>query len=342
MHSDLKIIPKLIRKAVTGKINESECDLLVRVTHRLAVIRLFDLKDAGKLYVDALPFTFKTAAFDCIADLFERDSDGVFIKLAEYFTGIEYLNSISEELLVQKYSILVVNKLNDGIFRLYHENDPFLSNLIRAIKRCAAIDKRFKKLKRFGKICLYTCEDNERLDLLPEIPMEEFESIICSLEHKEKRMRNFLIKIFDALNQQNIYHRYYGLIDLALVIKKYISQRSPVNIVSYTPEDITQEELSTVIEESLKEAETLLNRRYVQKEKISIDDFDKYFQAIKNIILDSLYYADGEERGYFEYLQEQLHELDHADYRNNHRQQFEYMVRVAKNHIREKLKELFL
>lgn len=59
-----------------------------------------------------------------------------------------------------------MNKLNDGIFRLYHENDPFLSNLIRSIKRCVAIDKRFKQLKRFRKICLYTCEDNERLELL--------------------------------------------------------------------------------------------------------------------------------------------------------------------------------
>jgi hypothetical protein len=55
---------------------------------------------------------------------------------------------------------------------------------------------------------------------------------------------------------------------------------------------------------------------------------------------DIFLHNDGEEKAQHEYLKLVLQEMDYNEYRGVHRPHFEYMVRVIKRAVRERLKEL--
>lgn len=339
----LNDIPFLIRRAIEGKITEFDISLLVRSAHNLAVIRLNQLKLAGKLFIDALPYSIELTAMDCIAELFERDEDNKFVILREYFSGERDIDKISEKLIIYHFSILIHSKLNDGIYRLYSENDPVLNNIIRNLKRAVSLDEKYKKYNRFGKTYIYTCQIEERHDHLPEIPLNELESLIMSeyfTTNNKRECKNFLELVFAILNENQEYRRFYSLIDLAVIFKSLFTRKKvPVEEIIFVPEEMIISNIPMLIEKKIIELEITLKIRYIKTNKLNETQFMNYFSAVSDILYD-IYNEEVDDNRYYEYLQRYLPDLKYEDYRKNHRNQFEYMVRISKKYVNQYFKQM--
>ncbi|MEW5800456.1 MAG: hypothetical protein AB1728_15785, partial [Bacteroidota bacterium] len=70
------------------------------------------------------------------------------------------------------------------------------------------------------------------------------------------------------------------------------------------------------------------------------EHFTAYTEAISRMVKDTFLLNDGSEKKYGEYLQQQLPTITYEEYRVHHRKQFEYMAKLIKKEVRERLKEL--
>jgi hypothetical protein len=340
LHTKLKYIADLLKLVTTDRISELETGLLIKAAQHLAVTRLIQIKQCGKLYIDAMPVSLELAALDCIADLFERDNNARLIKIYDYFTFDRDISNLSEEEIINSFSILVMNKLNDGLFRLYADSDPFLNHIIRNIKWSARTDPSIKQISRFGKISLYTCVENERLDNLPEMPMDEMAQIVAGCY--KKRTKALISAVFNELNIQDAYRRIYPVIELAIIIKRFFSLQSISLNELNAPDYITDEQdILSIIGKSLEFNKKILIKKFVENGKIDTQTFTNYYSAIENLIYDTYINTDGKNPGYFDYLKRQIPSIEYEEYRRLHHNQFEYMIRIVKDHTKNKLKEMF-
>ncbi len=113
---------------------EAAANAVVRRAYQLALVRLRQLMNSGRLHLHSFGIPVEGVAFDCIAELFQRDEEGRFVDIADYFSGDRSMDLMDEDEARHHFRVLVFRKLQDGISRLYRENDPILSRLIRNIK----------------------------------------------------------------------------------------------------------------------------------------------------------------------------------------------------------------
>jgi len=332
-------ILSLLRSVLEKKKSIYEINELIYFAHQLASTRLKQLIKRGKLH-------FRTSsldllAFDGIAELFERNNDGEFILLQNYFVDENALDQLTEEDAVHHFRSLVFTKLNDSISRFYRENDPVLSRIIRNIKSAVKKSSSINKIERFGEAFLFTCRISERNDHLPEIPITEFENLLLNDLKSNWKTSAFLNSAFEILNNQKLYRKFYSLIDLALIFKRFISQGDiPIDNLSSPDYELLQNDLKMIIEKVLKQSYLDLHNRYVSKEKLTESKFNKYFSAISMIIYDTVILSDGDVKNYFDYLSEQIPEITYEQYRTEDRIQFEYLTKLTKDAVKERLKEL--
>jgi hypothetical protein len=94
------------------------------------------------------------------------------------------------------------------------------------------------------------------------------------------------------------------------------------------------------VDNALLEIRKNLYERYVTKNKLGQAQFTAYMNAIDQMVQDAFLRNDGNEKNYGEYLQQHLPNISYEEYREHHRKQFEYMTKLAKKAVRERLKEL--
>jgi hypothetical protein len=117
--SDLtKTIAGILRSVLTDRAQLTDINALVKYAHHLAITRLRQLISSGRLHLQLFPLTLESTAIDCIAELFERDTDGRFIELKEFFVGPRSVELISDDKAVVYFHSLVFSKLRDGLFWL--------------------------------------------------------------------------------------------------------------------------------------------------------------------------------------------------------------------------------
>ncbi len=334
-------IPPLLRAVLAGNASLSEINSLVRHAHHFALVRLKQLLASGRLHLQSFPITLESTAIDCIAELFERDSDGVFIEL-EYFYSVEHdLSQLTNDDIIAHFRSLVFTKLNDGIFRLYRENDPVFSKILRNLKIAMEKTPGVSTIERFGITYLLFSLDEERNIHLPEYPLDEFEKEAAKRFRHGDSSGNFLSVLRSVLTEQDQYRRLYSLFDCAVLLKRISALRMiPIEEIFDSEHTLMEQDIQSVVERTLHQIRNDLCKRYVHSGKFTRAVFDRYFSAIEEMIIDTFVRSDGSEKSYDQYLQRYVEELTYDKYRKYHRVQFEYMTKLAKKAVREQLKEL--
>jgi hypothetical protein len=280
-------------------------------------------------------------AFDCIAELFQRDEDGRFIELEAYFSEGRALEILDEQEAEHYYRRLVFSQLNEGIYRLYRENDPVLGRIIRNLKIAAQATPELKQFERLGQTYCYTCREDERNDHLTEYPIDEIQTELALVSHKKENTEEYLRKFFDILNHQQNYRRFYALIDIAIVIKRiYVQRGTTVQEMVSVDELSLRHDLENTLQRSTLELKQSLHRRYVEAGKIPLPVFQCYTKALEDIIFDVFANNDGSDHSHADYLKKYIPDLTVQEYRKTHRTHFEYMVRLGKRFVKDRVREL--
>ena len=210
-----KNLHTLLESVLSGSGSESEINSLVRLAFNVASFRLRQLVKSGRLHLHSFAISVEGIAFDCIAERFQRDECGSFVELEGYFSESRSLQILDEHEVEHYFRRLVFSKLNEGIFRLYRENDPVLGRILRNLKTAAQSTRGLKQFERPGQVYVYTCGEDHRNDQLPEFPIDQIQTEHARASHKNENSLEYLKKFFEILNDQQQFRRFYALIDIA-------------------------------------------------------------------------------------------------------------------------------
>ncbi|MFZ4619852.1 MAG: hypothetical protein ACOYNS_04780 [Bacteroidota bacterium] len=326
---------------LNGTASNVQINELVRIAHHFAVIRLKQLIGSGRLHLQSFPLTVESIAFDCIAEIFERDSDGSFIELQHYFSGERDPKNTSNDSLMIYFRSLVFTKLNDGIFRLYRENDPVFSKILRNIKNALERTPGILTAERFGIVFIHFAGDDQLNGHLPEFPLDELEGELTGLFRNGDSSGTFLEKLKSIFIPQTDYRRMISLFDCTLLLKRASAfHKVPLDDIFSSDASMLGQDIQSIVVKTLQSIQRDLAKRYVLSGKFSHEEFNQYYCAIEQMILDTYVQSDGSEKSYDQYLQQFMKGLTYDDYRSRHRVHFEYMVKLAKKAVKEQLKEL--
>jgi hypothetical protein len=333
-------IPTLVRDVVTGTASLQEVNALVRHAHHFAMIRLKQLMASGRLHLQSFPVSLDSTALDCIAELFERDAEGVFIELEQYFTVEHDLAQLSDDDIIAMMRSLVFTKLSDGLFALYRENDPVLSKIIRNIKLAVEKTNGLSLDRILGVTVIRTeCLDDRMHGA--ELTVEELESRFSETLSGPRTSQEYLASWRDHILGDRSLRDTVSLIDMAVCMKRHMLQYQ-VSLHQVIMEDavLFEADASVLIDAALRQVQADLHGRYVKRNKLDEHVFHAYMKAIAEMTNDTFLRSDGSERKYGEYLQDHIPGLSYEDYRRDHRKQFEYMAKLVKKAVKQRLKEL--
>ena len=336
-----KYLIPLLNALLNGKINSFEINHLVRIAHSFASVRLTQLIRSHKIHFEIYPFTISSLALDCIAELFQRDEDGNYYELIAYFSLYEGSITFTDEEIVQRFQALVFSKLNDGIIRLYHEHDPILSKILRNLKSAIKKDNTLIMFDRFGELFFSPSTLEERNDHLVEFPFDEMEAALANLVHEKGNIKRYLNSLSDLLQNSNCYRRFVKVIDLAVIIKS-LSIKYDFTIISSSniENDMLQNDIVKIVETSLLDLRKSFDEMYLRSNKMKSEDLNKYMNAVGELLKDTFVLNNGNNLSHYDYLQKSIPGINYDEYHNQHRIRFEYMVKLAKKHTIEKIKQI--
>jgi hypothetical protein len=87
--------------------------------HQIALIYLRKKARGNRLNPTGFGMPLEDLAFECIADLFQRNEQGAFIKLADYFNAVAWENKHEDELLGATRRVVFI-ELNKAPIRGYN------------------------------------------------------------------------------------------------------------------------------------------------------------------------------------------------------------------------------
>ncbi len=331
----------LIVKVVGGSASERDLTELVRYAYQIAHLRLRQLLHSGRLHLHSYSISLEGVAFDSIADLFRRDEQGQFVELSRAFSCEWSGDRIDDDTCAYRLRSLIFGAIQEGIARLYREYDPIFSKILRNVRLALKRSSSYRVFERLGLQYASAVPEEDMAAQLPELSVDELERLLTSRLRRTPSVPNILSDLFAVLDKQQSYRKFYGVLDIALVIKRImVRERILVSAVVQDESALLGQDIEMILTRSLDDLRSEFRTEYVDKGKIPAVVLEKYFQAITLLIEDVFARNDGEAWAQPDYLAEFMPGMTRDEYRRNHRMHFEYMVRVARKRIGDQLKEL--
>jgi hypothetical protein len=280
----------------------------------------------------------KDLAYDSIADLFQRDSDGCFIRLEAYFGSFD-LTAVSDEELLVCLRRLVYARVNQALFRMYQEVDPVFSKILRNVKLAIDAVKQFDEVERFGEICLVPafCDT---LEHSPSLDAEDLQRHLLSTCTGNENIPQMLGKLAVFLRQQKCNSRIIPIITVATVFQSvYAIKNEPLLTPASLETDLSLVDVVETIKSVCRAVREKALRRYVGKKKVSEEIFTAYFEAIEDNLLARFAGDIGGDHSYFDLLKKRLPDLTQDEYKKRHRAKLEYLGAQA---FKQAIKDLKL
>ncbi|MGH2567995.1 MAG: hypothetical protein ACRDGA_06615, partial [Bacteroidota bacterium] len=192
----------------------------VQVCYDLALPLIRTKIARGKINLSILGLKETDVVYDCIADLFDRDAQGGFPQIQQFFADhITEIEPSSEEKLIATLRHLVFGKVNKNIIRLYSEVDPTLSKILRNLKLAVERSKPFESIVRFDETQLVPCNVDPLLHL-PPMPLEWLKQEFVRVVLLHENVPQMLVKLHRVIINQEMYQRAVPLVSTALLFKE--------------------------------------------------------------------------------------------------------------------------
>lgn len=328
------VLSEIIIRAISG---DSVCEQrLIKLCADFAesYLRMRAKKDAYLFKL--ISVSTKDLALDCIAELFEK-REGKLIVFKDYFEGeISKLEKQSEY--QTSLRRLVFSKVNENLYNYYKSFDPSLGKIIRNIKRVFKEDVLLDLVYDTKSGYISYKKQRVALALMP------YDLIEIKLNQKFKTTlstKDILIELAKIFKRHEFYRAEIKINLFAEIIRSlhqfYAEDNEHFNFSEH--EDIRNNELKELIKRSIKRVQLDLHSSYVAKQKLSSEDFSKYFLVAEKVLNGD--YVKGVENGksYFDHYLEIDNNISKEEYRDNHRKYVEYFVKISRFNFIESLKK---
>ena len=327
------VLREIIIKAING--DSASEQKLIRICSDFAQAYLNSRTKKDAYLLSLLSASPKDLAMDCIADLFEK-REGKLVIIEEYFGSV--LEKSEKQSDYQTHlRRLVFSKVNENLYNYYRAFDPSLGKIIRNIKRVFKEDEIEGLEYNPESGLISACEESRALPLMPydliEVKLNsEFKSTLNT--------KDILIKLSEIFQTHNYYRGEIKINLFAEVVRRlhqfYAEEGDHFNFSEH--EDIRNKELKELIKKSVKKVQLDLHASYVAKEKMTDEDFSKYFLVAEKVLNGD--YVKGIENGksYFEHFSDIVTNASKEEYRENHRKYVEYFVKISRYNFIQSLK----
>lgn len=286
----------------------------------------------GRLNALVVGLNVKDLAWDCIADLFNRDQDDSYVQLEAYFKGIS-LSDVPDWELLAHVRRLVCSKVNQNIFRIYNEIDPALGKICRNMKIAIQSLGNFTEVQWFGEpvIAPALCETLQHLE--PYDP-EELEMELGADLKGNERIPDLLAKLCRILRGQERFSRAVPLMQVAYIIRSIYSEENAPQIIRPEIElKLSVEDAARIGRRVCSEVKDQMRPRYVGKDKIEDRMYDKLFNVVELSIIEAITGTDGQDISYYERLKTLEPSLTHDHYKKYFKNILEYIARRTREKV---------
>ena len=229
-------------------------------------------------------------------------------------------------------SRIIGNRIEQEISKKLKEADPFFGKILRSINY--TIEKNnYAKATYFGVVHII---ENSNGHITQKPPSAEFiEALPNNLFHGTNE--KIIASVLNYLKSETDFFPAIPLNALIRRIKKYYSDEfsdyssaSEANL-----EDVIN--VQRVVNSGLEDAVNRLDQMYVSKGKLSKEEADNFKKALYDYVRDLS--DGGVSRGLYQYLNQHMLTLSKKDFYEKYHQNFDYLIRLLKKSIAEKLQE---
>ncbi len=272
----------------------------------------------------------KDLGYDCIAELFERDTHGHLIHFKTYFSNFD-CQQLSEEEILLHFRRLVSSAVNQNLVHVYHNYDPSLGKILRNIKLAVVAHRTFEEVDRFDESCLAPihCHHAEHLPAMDQ----EILFLLLAPHVRGDEFIPELLSIFSrCIREQEEYSRIIPVITIALTFRTLLVSKQ-----NHRPGSLSGEEHQFEIVELIQKHVEFIKSSMVVRNNGHAKNhqgiMDIYFETITTVLLSKLDGHDGSAESLFEGLKQHMTQLNVHEYREHHRTKLEYYYKLCRESI---------
>jgi hypothetical protein len=305
--------------------NEGKLNSTIEKSFKIGVRYLSLVKKRFYNFLETNNHSIEDSALDAITSLFIKDGTGN-LPIRKAYDNWKPPIKTEEEFNFFLHKI-VANRIEQHISKLLRESDPLFNSILNSVNYL--IKKNgYRKTKYFGVI--YIVETGTAKISNKVISPDVFYLIPALYFYNDK---NLLRNLFSYLKEET---NFFPAIPLNALILKYKKLKSSG---FYYPDKIDSCAKTFELNESLKKglaaAKNKLDNSYVKKKKLTEEESQKIFNALKDICEDLV--NGGVNPGLYEYLKPYYCEISMEDYKVKYHNIIEYLFKVMKSKIAEKL-----
>lgn len=310
----------------TDSVSQSQLNNVIEKSYRIALKYLqFHRLKIAKL-ISNQDLTLQELAIDCIAGMFVKENNSELISLKQTFNNWEPVIKTEDDC-IYFLNRVVASRVEQHIFKLIKEADPFFSKLLDSVNYLIKVGG-YSKIYFLGKT--FITETSEDKFEKCFIPTEEFEKLSTTLFQNKKTL---LTDLFDHLKNQTNYNS-------AIPLNNLINRLKHINfsdylISEYVNSEIKKIEVNEIVDDGFNFAIDKLLNSYVEKGKLDSKEKSAFELALKEMSNDL---SDGGiNPGLYRYLSPHLPGLSEIDYKSKYHNILEYLLKVMKNKIADQL-----
>jgi len=331
-----------VRAVFDGTYTPLDVREFVQLCYILALPLVRSKIVCGKLNLDILGLKEIDVVYDCLAQLFRRDREGSFVQVKSFFMkqNIDPAICPDDEMLIALRR-LVFGKVRQSIVRLYSEVDPVLGKILRNLQLELEGNKSLELQVRFGETCIVPRVINPNYHL-PPVTGEFLRQRFSQLVSVRDSIPVMVGKLSRMLLSQEEYQRAVPLVTAALLLKEVYTlgwEAEEKETRSVEPQT-EQSDIRWIADDVCRRLAASGRETYVGTRKRTEETFQKYMDAVKEILLGEYSASASNSISYYEHLKVFMPDLTKTTYSRQHRSVLEYLVKQAKRQMKQELKRL--
>lgn len=330
---------KILQHVLSHSCTQLNVRDFVAICYDLALPMLRKKISNGRIDLHTVGMDEKELVYDCIADLFHRDSAGNYKQLQRYFhEKFENLENVTDEQIIIALRQLIFKRIEQSLIRIYREIDPVYGKILRNIKLGVEHSSSLKVIERFGEnyIALKNGKLNENLQPVNYEWLKQDFARFVSIHDK---VPTLLKKLCNVISEQNEFNRIVALVDVARLFKDIYQVRWKLEKTEegYYDDFTNNDDILRIIDEVCKKVKYEMYSTYVESGKKCESDYNNYIEALRELLIAE--YGNGEAMhgSYYDFLKSKLIDITKETYTAEHRVVFEYIAKLGKSKIRDEL-----
>lgn len=308
----------------------SSVEYLVKITTRMALIYLQQKIRTGRLRPSYYGLSLEDLALDCCAELFARDEEQRYTVLRTYFEAVGWREQGEADLQIALRRI-TFSKVNEELFRCNGELDPNLAKVIRNVKDAVKLIDGIW-LQRFGCEQWVVAGEEELHMERPGIPLEFLEAYLTGAIGRSMHVREAVGALLAFAEMQPAYRNGVPLTVFARLVRSaFIRLGYGAEDADVRQEEYSLEELIGAIEAALGFIRRKMVRSYVHRCKVTAETFALYLEVVRSILEAQYIYDTLRDYSYFDIVAMHGAGISEAEYREQHRNRIEYMVKLSRS-----------